>query len=177
MDLIESWAGMIWIGSVSLAFVNEVLHKGESWWGFINGAYYLGSMIGGFIIYKLSERFQNKLINFMLIGAVSYGSLTLIYGFISNSYLALILVLFMGPAYILRDLTQETLIQNITTEQTRINIMSARSSLVQFIFMFSILAIGAISDFLGVRLVYVSAGILLLVSAIYGFSQLQFKKR
>lgn len=46
MDLIESWAGMIWIGSVSLAFVNEVLHKGESWWGFINGAYYLGSMIG-----------------------------------------------------------------------------------------------------------------------------------
>lgn len=113
----------------------------------------------------------------MLIGAVSYGSLTLIYGFISNSYLALILVLFMGPAYILRDLTQETLIQNITTEQTRINIMSARSSLVQFIFMFSILAIGAISDFLGVRLVYVSAGILLLVSAIYGFSQLQFKKK
>ncbi|MED0871067.1 MFS transporter [Bacillus spizizenii] len=177
MDLIESWAGMIWIGSVSLAFVNEVLHKGESWWGFINGAYYLGSMIGGFIIYKLSERFQNKLINFMLIGAVSYGSLTLIYGFISNSYLALILVLFMGPAYILRDLTQETFIQNITTEQTRINIMSARSSLVQFIFMFSILAIGAISDFLGVRLVYVSAGILLLVSAIYGFSQLQFKKK
>lgn len=46
MDLIESWAGMIWIGSVSLAFVNEVLYKGESWWGFINGAYYLGSMIG-----------------------------------------------------------------------------------------------------------------------------------
>ncbi|MBQ9999626.1 MFS transporter, partial [Bacillus subtilis] len=38
-------------------------------------------------------------------------------------------------------------------------------------------AIGAISDFLGVRLVYVSAGILLLVSAIYGFSQLQFKKK
>ena len=30
MDLIESWAGMIWIGSVSLAFVNEVLHKKEN---------------------------------------------------------------------------------------------------------------------------------------------------
>ncbi|ASS70031.1 MFS transporter [Bacillus atrophaeus] len=177
MDLIESWAGMIWIGSVSLAFVDEVLHKGESWWGYINGAYYLGSMIGGFIIYKLSERFQNKLIHFMLIGAFSYGTLTLIYGFISNAYLALLLVIFMGPAYILRDLTQETFIQNITTEQTRINIMSARSSLVQFIFMFSILGIGIISDLLGVRLVYVSAGILLLASALYGFSQLQFKRK
>ena len=69
----------------------------------------------------------------------------------------------MGPAYILRDLTQETLIQNITTEQTRINIMSARSSLVQFIFMFSILAIGAISDFLGVRFQFMFQQVLLLL--------------
>ncbi|ASB91282.1 MFS transporter [Bacillus sonorensis] len=177
MDVIESWAGMIWIGSVSLAFVNEALHKGESWWGYINGAYYLGSMIGGFVIYKLSGRFQHQLINLMLIGAISYGVLTLIYGFISSAYVALLLVIFMGPAYILRDLTQETFIQNITTEETRVNIMSARSALVQLIFMFSILGIGVISDLAGVRFVYMSAGILLLASALYGFSQLLFKKK
>lgn len=177
MDVIESWAGMIWIGAVSLAFVNEALHKGESWWGYINGAYYLGAMIGGCIIYKLSGRFQHKLITFMLIGAISYGMLTLIYGFISNAYLALLLVILMGPAYILRDLAQETIIQNITTEQTRVNIMSARSALVQLIFMLSILGIGFISDLIGVRFVYISAGILLLASALYGFWQLQVKKK
>lgn len=45
IHLIESWAGMIWIGAISLAFVQETLHKGETWWGYINGTYYLGSMI------------------------------------------------------------------------------------------------------------------------------------
>ncbi|MES9689424.1 MFS transporter, partial [Bacillus sp. JJ353] len=109
--------------------------------------------------------------------AISYEMLTLIYGFISNAYLALLLVILMGPAYILRDLAQETIIQNITTEQTRVNIMSARSALVQLIFMLSILGIGFISDLIGVRFVYISAGILLLASALYGFWQLQVKKK
>lgn len=176
MDVIESWAGMIWIGSVSLTYVHDVLQKGEAWWGYVNGAYYAGTMIGGLIIYRLSGKFQRSLIPLMLTGALAYGMLTFIYGLTSSAVLALFLVLCMGPACVLRDLTQETFLQNITIEQTRVNILAARSALVQFIFMFSIIGTGVISDVFGVRFIYISAGILLLFSAFIGFSQLQMKK-
>ncbi|MED3509738.1 MULTISPECIES: MFS transporter [Bacillus] len=176
MDVIESWAGMIWIGSVSLTYVHDVLHKGEAWWGYVNGVYYAGTMIGGLIIYKLSGKFQHHLIPLMLTGALAYGMFTFIYGLITSAVTALFLVLCMGPACVLRDLTQETFLQNITTEKTRVNILAARSALVQFIFMFSIIGTGVISDVFGVRFIYIGAGLLLLISAFIGFSQLRMKK-
>lgn len=177
MDLIESWAGMIWIAAISLAFVKEALHKGEPWWGYINGAYYLGTMIGGFIIYRLSKKLQGNLLFFMFLGATLYGALTFIYGFISNPIIALIVVVFMGPAYILRDLSQETIFQNEVDENTLSKIMSARSAIVQFIFMLSILAVGTIAEVFGSRFVYISAGSLLLVSTMYGSYQLLFRNK
>ncbi|MDJ1630367.1 hypothetical protein QNN00_03865 [Bacillus velezensis] len=89
MDVIESWAGMIWIGSVSLTYVHDVLHKGEAWWGYVNGVYYAGTMIGGLIIYKLSGKFQHHLIPLMLTGALAYGMFTFIYGLITSAVTAL----------------------------------------------------------------------------------------
>lgn len=84
-----------------------------------------------------------------------YGALTFVYGFISNPIVALLVVIFMGPAYILRDLAQETIFQNELDEHTLSKIMSARSTLVQFIFMLSILAVGTIAEVFSARLVYI----------------------
>ncbi|WP_393959319.1 MFS transporter [Priestia megaterium] len=53
MDIIESLVGTIWIGAITLSFVKEVLEKGEAWWGYINGAYYFGSIVGGIIVYRI----------------------------------------------------------------------------------------------------------------------------
>ncbi|MDA7026391.1 MFS transporter [Bacillus sp. CLL-7-23] len=168
MDLIESWAGMIWTASVSLAYVSQVLHKEEAWWGYINGAYYLGTIIGGFIIFKVSDRLQKNLLFSMFLGAIAYGVFTVIYGLLSNPYLALIFVLLMGPAFVLRDLCQETFIQNRLDENMLADIMAARSTLIQLIYMLSIIGIGVITDVVGVRFVYVTCGILLLIAAFYG---------
>ncbi|MED4074283.1 MFS transporter [Priestia endophytica] len=175
MDLMESWAGMIWIGAISLAFVQEALHKGETWWGYINGAYYLGSMIGGFLIYRMSIKLNKNLMLLMLLGATSFGLLTLLYGLVSSPTFALILVLFMGPSYILRDLCQETIFQNASDEHTLTKMMAARSTLIQFIFLLAIIGTGIIAEMFGARLVYILAGILLLASVIYGFSHFLFQ--
>ncbi|AKO92076.1 MFS transporter [Priestia filamentosa] len=175
MDLIESWAGVIWIGAISLAFVQEALHKGETWWGYINGAYYLGSMIGGFLIYRMSIKLNKNLMLLMLLGASSFGFLTLSYGVVSSPTLALILVLSMDPSYILRDLCQETIFQNAADGHTLTKIMAARSTLVQFIFLLAIIGTGLISEMFSIRFVYIVAGILLLASVIYGFSHFLFQ--
>ncbi|MBU8771787.1 MFS transporter [Cytobacillus oceanisediminis] len=175
MDLIEAWAGTIWIGAVTLTYVEDALGKGESWWGYINGGYYLGTIAGGILIYRLSYLLQGRLIIFMLIGSSAFGILTLGYGFISNPFLALLFVILMGPAYQLRDLAQTTMYQNSADETILTKILAAKSVLNELIFVFSILGIGVLTDLIGVRLIYILSGILLIISSIFGFIQLKLQ--
>ncbi|NDI34297.1 MFS transporter [Chengkuizengella sediminis] len=177
MDIMESWVGTIWIGAVTLTYVQEALGKGETWWGYINGGYYFGTLIGGFLVYRLSNIMKGRLVMFMLAGSFVFGILTIIYGVATNAYLALVLVVFMGPSFQIRDLAQETMYQNSTDEKTLTKILAARSTLVQFIFIFSIMGIGIITDLIGVKLVYILSGILLTSSAVFGFVHLVIRKK
>ncbi|MFE8697616.1 MFS transporter [Cytobacillus sp. FJAT-53684] len=177
MDLMEAWVGTIWIGAVTLTFAQEALGKGETWWGYINGGYYLGTILGGLLVFRFSKWMQGRLTIFMLAGSFLFGLLTLMYGFVSQPYLALVLVLLMGPSYQLRDLAQETMFQNSTDDHTLTKILAARSTLVQFIFIFSIIGIGTLTDLIGVRMIYIMSGGLLLLSALYGFVHLHIYEK
>lgn len=177
MDLMEAWVGTIWIGAVTLTYAEEALGKGETWWGYINGGYYFGTILGGFLVFRLSKIMQGRLTTFMLIGSGVFGILTFTYGFISNPFLALILVILMGPSYQIRDLAQETMFQNSTDEKTLTKILAAKSTLVQFIFIFSIIGIGALTDLIGVRFVYIFSGCLLIFSSVFGFINLFVRKQ
>lgn len=175
MDLMEAWVGMIWIGAVTLTYVENALGKGETWWGYINGGYNLGTIIGGILVFRFSKIFQGRLTTFMLIGSVSFGLLTFAYGFVSSPVLALLLVLLMGPSYQMRDLAQETLFQNSTDEATLTKILAAKSTLIQLISIISILGIGALTDLIGVRLIYILSGCLMLLSSVFGYINLQLR--
>jgi MFS family permease len=177
MDLMEAFVGTIWIGAVTLTYVEEALGKGETWWGYINGTYYLGTIIGGFLVYRLSKMMRGRLAIFMTIGSMFFGFLTFIYGFVSNPYLALFLVLLMGPSYQIRDLAQETMFQNSAGEKTLTKILAAKSAIIQLIIIFSIIGIGILTDLIGVRLVYILSGCLLMSSALFGFVHLYILKK
>jgi MFS family permease len=177
MDLMEAWVGTIWIGAVTLVYAEDALGKGEAWWGYINGSYYLGTILGGFFVYRLSRLLKGRLTIFMLIGSALFGLLTFTYGFISNPYLALFLVILMGPSYQIRDLAQETMYQNSSDEKTLTKVLAARSTLIQIIFIISIIGIGVLTDLIGVRLIYILSGCLLMVSSVFGFFNLILKKQ
>ncbi|MGM7681267.1 MFS transporter [Cytobacillus sp. Hm23] len=155
----------------------EVLNKGEAWWGYNNSGYYLGAIIGGILIYKLSTRVQGNLTIFMISGACLFGMLTFTYGLITNAYLALLLVVLMGPAYQMRDMAQVTMTQNSADERTLTKVMAAKSTLIQFISIVSMLGISLFTDWIGVKYVYIFAGILLISSALYGFIHLYILKK
>jgi MFS family permease len=177
MDLMEAFVGTIWIGAVTLTYVEEALEKSETWWGYINGAYYLGTIIGGFMVYRLSKMMRGRLAIFMIFGSMMFGLLTFIYGFVSNPYLALFLVLLMGPSYQIRDLAQETMFQNSANEKILTKILAAKSALIQLIIIFSIIGIGVLTDLIGVRLVYILSGCLLMSSSLFGFVHLYVRKK
>ncbi|MCS1351565.1 MFS transporter [Mechercharimyces sp. CAU 1602] len=176
MDGWEAWAGTIWIAPVTFAYTEQVLQEGEAWWGYINGIYYLGTFAGGWLVYRFATRMEKKIWIYMVLGAASFGLLTLIYGLTSQPWLALVLVFLMGPAYQMRDLAQETMIQNSTDAEALTKVMAARSSMVQVIFLFSMLIITSVITYIGVEWIYIAAGMMLLVSAGYGascFSRMQ----
>ena len=89
MDLIETFAGTIWMGAITMAYVTTVLHKGEEWWGFINTSYYVGTLIGGLLAWKMSTYIQNNLIRSMAVGSLLFSILTFLYGMTSSGFIAL----------------------------------------------------------------------------------------
>lgn len=95
MDLIETFAGTIWIGAITMAYVTSILHKSEEWWGYINTSYYVGTLIGGLLAWKMSSYIQNNLIRSMSIGSLMFSILTFLYGMTSSGFIALFLCVLM----------------------------------------------------------------------------------
>lgn len=177
MDITESLVGTIWIGAITLSFVKEVLGKGEVWWGYINGAYYFGSIVGGIIVYRMSSMVKGRLLLLMFAGSIGYAVLTGFYGLVTNPYLALALLVMMGPAYQLRDAAQETIYQNACSSGVLSKVIAAKSTLVQGAFILSIAFVGTVADFFGVRIVYLFASFLLLVTSLIGIAVLVHNKQ
>lgn len=176
MDIIESLVGTIWIGAITLSFVKEVLEKGEAWWGYINGAYHFGSIVGGIIVYRMSSMVKGRLLLFMFLGSISYAVLTGFYGLVTNPYLALVLLIMMGPAYQLRDVAQETIYQNTCSNGMLPKVIAAKSTLVQAVFILSIAFVGTVADLFGVRFVYLFSSFILLLTALTGMAALMYNK-
>ncbi|MEW9103886.1 MFS transporter [Paenibacillus sp.] len=169
MDILEGVAGGIWIGGVTLVFAQEVLHKDEAWWGYINAAYYAGTIIGGLITLKLSARIHNHLVGTILIG--SFGVSLLVYGYAWNTqaFVALAIVVLMGPFYQLRDIAQRTYVQQVTPIEEQPHVFAAQSTISYILFGVSVLFAGTISDIWGPQAVYVIGGTMYLLSSAGGF--------
>ncbi|PFJ07692.1 MFS transporter [Bacillus cereus] len=176
MDLIETFAGTIWIGAITMAYVTTVLHKGEEWWGYINTSYYVGTLIGGLIAWRMSSYIQNNLIRSMALGSLMFSILTFLYGVTSNAFIALFLCILMGPCYQIRDISQTTVLQSSVSPSLLSKMYTAHGALLSTASGLSILSVGIITDTFGVRTIYIIASFLILCSACLSFSLLKYQK-
>ncbi|PEY34642.1 MFS transporter [Bacillus cereus] len=165
MDLIETFSGTIWIGGITMAYVTTALHKGEEWWGYINTIYYIGTLIGGVLAWRISTYIQNNLIRSMALGSFLFSILTFLYGITSNGFIALFLCLLMGPAYQIRDISQTTILQSSVPTSLLPKIHTAHGTLTSTVSGLSMLSVGIITDMFGVRIIYIVAAFLILCSA------------
>ena len=177
MDLLEGIASGIWIGGISLVFVIEVLEKDESWWGYINTAYYAGSIIGGVMIALYSRILEKHLIKGMVIGSFTVSILILFYSINQTAWLALGFVLIMGPFYQLRDISQQTYIQKVTPNIVLSKMYAAKDNLYYLVFTFSVLITGFIADFIGIVYVYFMAFLLYFISGLFALISFKNLKR
>ncbi|WP_371392042.1 MFS transporter [Bacillus pseudomycoides] len=177
MDLIETFAGTIWIGSITMAYVTTALHKGEEWWGYINTSYYIGTLIGGLLAWRMSTYIQNNLIHSMALGSLLFSVLTFLYGITSNGFIALFLCVLMGPFYQIRDISQTTVLQSSVPPSLLSRMYTAHGTLTSAVSGLSMLSVGIITDMFGVRTIYIIAAFLILCSACLSFILLKHTKQ
>jgi MFS family permease len=177
MDVIEGMAGTIWVGAITLVYVKEVLHQDVQWWGYINASYYIGTILGGLIVMWLSSKIQRNLVFNMAIGSIFFSIFTLLYGLNSVPILSLVLCVLMGPAYQLRDVSQQTAIQSNVGSEILPKVYASRSIILSTITSISIAFFGFIADFLGIRWVYILGSCLIATSALLSFSLLKVQSK
>jgi len=163
MDIIDMLGGSVWVGAFTLAFVQTALGQGEEWWGFINAAYFAGTIGGGLLVLALARAIGSRFLAAMLIGMAGYGVLTAIYAINTEPFIALILVLLMGPFAELSMINRRTLIQRSVGKEMLPKVLSAQASLLNLVFCISLLAMAALAEKFGIVNLYLfAAGLTLL---------------
>ncbi|MDT9719801.1 MFS transporter [Paenibacillus sp. ClWae2A] len=170
MDIAQALAGSIWIGAVTLAFAKEALGRGEGWWGLMNSSYAAGTMLGGILALALAKRIQKHLIASMTMGSLLFSLLTVVYGLNNLPWLALVLCILMGPVHQIRDVAQQTTLQNSVPVESLTKVYATHGVLISTVMSVSIVIFGLVADQLGVRWIYLIGGALFIVSAICSLS-------
>ncbi|OMF84241.1 MFS transporter [Paenibacillus sp. FSL R7-0333] len=168
MDIIDMLGGSVWVGAFTLAFVQVALKQGEEWWGFINAAYFAGTVGGGLLVLSAVRLIGNRYLGAMLIGMAGYGLLTMVYALTTQPYIALVLVLLMGPFAELSVINRRTLIQRSTSKQMLPKVLSAQASLLHLVFCISLLVMAGLAERFGIVNLYLLAAVLTSLALVVG---------
>lgn len=168
MDIIDMLGGSVWVGAFTLAFVQVALGQGEEWWGFINASYFAGSVGGGLLVLAAVRIIGKRYLGAMLVGMAGYGLLTVLYALNTQPYLALVLVLLMGPFAELSIVNRRTLIQRSVAKLMLPKVMSAQATLLHLTFCISLLVMAWLAEQFGIVNLYLLAAILTSVAFVVG---------
>lgn len=172
MIIFESIANVVWVAAIMYLFVADVLHVSEEWWGYINATFFIGLIIGGFICTKFQKVFEENLKNIVLLSSVGVAVVMLAFGFNQVALIALLLSLFSGVFEQFKGILLGTWLQLKSTDEQLIKIYSAQGMLNSLLFGLSTLLAGSLANIFSVQWLFIGAGLLLLLSAIY-FSYVQ----
>lgn len=170
MDIAEAIANIVWASTFLLSFTIEILHSSKEWWGYQGAAFLFGSIVSGLITAKYANqirRFGGKVIIYSSLGVAL---ITYAYGFNTISIIALVISFFTGIPYQLRNIVQESLLQEYTEKNILGRVFAVRNILIQTFYAFALFFGSILADNIGVVNVYILAGIIYTLVAIYAFS-------
>ncbi|CAM3876832.1 MFS transporter [Mesobacillus thioparans] len=161
LDFFETIAGTVWIAAILLVFVNDALEVGGQWWGFINGAFFIGLILGSVYCIKYSSIVEKKLGTIIFIGSILSSLVTLLFSLNSIPIAALLLSLCVGIFGQIKGIPQQTVIQTSVTKEQLSTVYTSLGAIGTGIFGVGSLVMGLLADLLGIRIVFMISGILL----------------
>ncbi|MER1956851.1 MAG: MFS transporter [Solibacillus sp.] len=167
MVIFESIANVVWVAAIMYLFVADVLHVSEAWWGYINTTFFIGLVLGGFICTKYEQFFEKNLKYIVLFSSFAMAIIMILFGFNRVTIVALLLSLFFGVFDQFKGILLGTWLQLKATDDQLIKVYSAQGVLTSLLFGLSTLLAGVFANVFSVQWLFIGAGLLLLLSAIY----------
>lgn len=159
--VLDAVASVVWIAAIVYVYVEQVLHEQKQWWGYINTAFILGLLIGGFLMLRSSNRFDQFLKHYLIWGTFIISLATLAFGMIAAPLTALVLSFVIGVAEQVKGISIQTLIQKTVAVSLLPKINSAVHAITSLSYGVSTLIMGLLVDWLGVRSVFILSALLL----------------
>lgn len=163
IEFLETIAATVWIAAILYVFVSDALNVEEKWWGFINGANFLGLILGSAYCIKFSSFVEKKIGTFIFVGSFSSFLFTILFSLNSIPIISLLLSLCVGLFGKIKKIPQQTVIQTSVSKEQLSTVYTSLGAIGTGIFGVGSLVMGVLADFLGIRMVFVISGLLLAI--------------
>lgn len=150
INCLETLANSIWVSSIMLIFVTEVIHQSENYWGYANTAYSIGILLGGFFVYRLSKlllKYKWQGILFSLFWMILVTILIIQF---PKASIFLILTTAIGFLSQLKEVAESVLLQESVPENDLVNAYSAFEVISTISFSGFVFIMSSITDRFGV---------------------------
>lgn len=168
-NLLEIIANTIWVSSVILVFVTEYLHQTESYWGYANTAYSIGILLGGAIVFRLSERFLQSKWQSIFFSLIFMTIITTVIILYAEAITFLLLSLAIGVFCQIKEVPESVFLQETVAETELVNVYAVFEVVSAAAFSCFVFLVSLITDSFGVLYAFWLAVICLLAESFLVF--------
>lgn len=165
-NLLEIFSNTIWVSSIILVFVTELLNKTESYWGYSNTAYSIGIIISGLIAFRLSEKFLALKWESILFPLVVMAIVTLTILYSPNAQMFLLFSALVGMLSQLKEVPESVFLQETVEENHLVNVYSVLEVISTLAFSVFVLLMSYITESFGISISFWLSAICLMIEAI-----------
>ena len=165
-NLFEIFSNTIWVSSIILVFVTELLNETESYWGYSNTAYSIGIIISGLIAFRLSEKFLASKWESILFSLVAMAIVTLTILFFPNAQMFLVFSALVGMLSQLKEVPESVFLQETVEENNLVNVYSVLEVISTLAFSVFVLLMSYITESFGISISFWLSAICLMIEAI-----------
>lgn len=165
-NLLEIFSNTIWVSSIILVFVTELLNKTESYWGYSNTAYSIGIIISGLIAFRLSEKFLAAKWESILFPLVVMAIVTLTILYFPNAQMFLVFSALVGMLSQLKEVPESVFLQETVEENYLVNVYSVLEVISTLAFSVFVLLMSYITESFGISISFWLSAICLMIEAI-----------
>ena len=165
-NLFEIFSNTIWVSSIILVFVTELLNETESYWGYSNTAYSIGIIISGLIAFRLSEKFLALKWESILFSLIAMAIVTLTILFFPNAQMFLVFSALLGMLSQLKEVPETVFLQETVEENNLVNVYSVLEVISTLAFSVFVLLMSYIAENFGISISFWLSAICLMIEAI-----------
>lgn len=165
-NLLEIFSNTIWVSSIILVFVTELLNETESYWGYSNTAYSIGIIISGLIAFRLSEKFLAAKWESILFPLVGMAIVTLTILYFPNAQMFLLFSALVGMLSQLKEVPESVFLQETVEENHLVNVYSVLEVISTLAFSVFVLLMSYITESFGISISFWLSAICLMIEAI-----------